>query len=524
VSMRCAAMGALLASALLVSCGGGSGAATEGAATEPAPSSSPPPSAYGKVELVQVSRVFTAGADLEQTIWETPADGDFQIGSQAKISVDGEPTALTELSIAAGELVLLAGVAHATEDFPEVVNVAQVQIDHVLDGPIEVIDQQHSQLVVLGVTVEIGPGTYFNLDGEDLQFSSSDIDLTELKAGDRIAVSGNVSLLGRVIASRITRSSRADELVNAYITKVDLAQQQFSIANLTIEYAGAQLQGLENGGPMVGQRVRVRGTLAQTPGVLLASSVVGLQMALPGSAGYRAALSGLVTQATPGSHTPYVVQVEGYSTTVQSVSQPDYCGPPIVNSLAHIEGTLEADGTVSANYLCSYSVSPWPTVGIRGPISAIDPEHGTLTVLGFDVQPTLATQFQSADNLLVAPPVMQVGEIVDVDGDRGAADGTVLAVTLQAFTGAADSVVQVHGFGFQRADPLVYVLGRAIRLTTNTTFGGLLSSWTESDFFANAFPRAFHDCGAAFFFHVDQGADGALSATSISESVDVSVC
>jgi hypothetical protein len=283
------------------------------------------------------------------------------------------------------------------------------------------------------------------------------------------------------------------------------------IGALTVDYSSASLQDFPNDSPNIRDRVRVRGSLTAA-GVLNASALNYVSQQLPGEPGSAAFLDSFVTSVTSSTS----AEVNGH-TIILSGDQ--VCaGPPIAYQLVQVQGLLQADGTATAHEFCEYSYAA--DVEITGTLSAIDPTLGTLSVLGFAIQPSLVTSVNAAGGAALSAADLRVGDHIVAGGTSGGIDATVLATFLQEDSSQATSIhAERAQLRFQ--SPLVYVLGRPITITPATAFNNFNPPTDMASFFKNPnFPHLFPDCGPPdFLFSVTQNPDGSLTALSVTAVV-----
>ncbi|KHD05986.1 hypothetical protein PN36_23515 [Candidatus Thiomargarita nelsonii] len=220
-----------------MACGGGSDANVAGGGIGGTGMSSGPISAFGSI--------FVNGIefDTDDTI----------------IIVNGQETTESELKI--GMVVQVEGTIVPDSNTG---NASRISFNENVKGPIQEID--NNTLIILGQTVTVDRLTVF--DGI--------IELTELKVGDVVNVSGLVDADGTIHATLIVReSSTAEFEVVGQVEQLDLAKQTFVIGSLTIDYS--QVLILEVTGSVLnnGLMVEVQGQFAGAfpDDVLMASRV-----------------------------------------------------------------------------------------------------------------------------------------------------------------------------------------------------------------------------------------------------------
>ena len=130
-----------------------------------------------------------------------------------------------------------------------------IDVDESVVGPIAAIDTTNSVVTVLGQTVKINTGTSFSMNIQPA-------DLSGLKVGDTIRVSGLIDSSGNIVASRIELNGASAPLqVLGTVSGLDTAAHTFKINALVVNYSSANLTGFAGGQPSDGDLVEVQGTM-----------------------------------------------------------------------------------------------------------------------------------------------------------------------------------------------------------------------------------------------------------------------
>jgi hypothetical protein len=426
--------------------------------------------------------------------WGTANWGpDVMLAPSATVLIDGVHVPADGLTVDADEIALVTGVLTFDPPYDQLglLTAGRIEIAHLLDGPIDAIDLGHAVATVLGMTVY--------LDGQTL------LEPSTLQVGMRVRVSGHPTPFGGVAATLIARSNASGEyLVTHFISSIDPGSKQLKIGGVSVDYTAAMLQEFSAAGPQAGDHVRVRGSLSGT--TLVASSMTYISPHLPSSAGNLVSLLGIVTAVA----SPSEVSVDGYAVSVTDVAI-KACGvSPQLGIAATLDGTLQPSGDILAADFCGawLGVRDYKkNVTITGPLDAIDPNFGTLSVLGFNVQPGYATPL---------PSDIKIGDVVQSWGFPSAVPGVLLSNSVGPAPGQTPTIDAYHGL-IAYADPFIYVLGHPITIAPDVTFA-LPVPMTRSAFFSpsqNGIAQETNaNCGDAYDFiiPVDRAADGSLTA------------
>ena len=130
----------------------------------------------------------------------------------------------------------------------------EVDVDEAVIGPIDKIDTTGGTVTVLAQIVKINAGTSFS---KDIQPA----DITGLKTGDVIHVSGMTDSSGAIVATRIEKGSASSPLqVVGTVAGLNAGSHTFMINALTVDYSSANLTGFASGAPSNGDVVEAQGT------------------------------------------------------------------------------------------------------------------------------------------------------------------------------------------------------------------------------------------------------------------------
>jgi predicted regulator of Ras-like GTPase activity (Roadblock/LC7/MglB family) len=166
------------------------------------------------------------------------------------VEIDGKPASLEALKI--GQIV--QGVAQTKSGK---LNLATIEIQHAVTGPISAINHAQETLTVLGQKVRL------NLGGDKNAIKA----FTTLKAGDMINVSGLRQTDGTIIATRVDQKSDEDRsLVRGTVTAVSATTIRVG------DFDVPRLPGDKTPAPKTGEHVTVSGRMingAFTPEALV---------------------------------------------------------------------------------------------------------------------------------------------------------------------------------------------------------------------------------------------------------------
>lgn len=376
---------------------------------------------------------------------------DVQVGETTTITANGRTADFDELR--PGRVVL---VRH------EPGNTAATRIDayDLLVGPLDAVDPATARLVVMGqrviVTGHTAVGRSFVQDGA----------LAELLPGSSVAVSGHVTATGEVLATRIDTAADNDVLLRGLIRSADEALGRLRIGGVDVYYRQATWDSRDfpEGMPMVGDEVIVRAHAGPTGGVLAADSVEYVPRWFGATAGMRVQLNAVITRRTSSQ------EFDVAGRTVQLACQIHACEDADEHLLENAEVQFSGEMTVGGSLIGSLAAQDYGSraVSLTGPVSAIDPATGALTVLGFRVQPSELTRWIDEDGAAAAAMSandLRVGDTVDASGTYGGIPGLLLTSSVRRVSARGP---EIRGWQLVRDEPEIVMLGRSI-LTDATT-------------------------------------------------------
>lgn len=216
-------------------------------------------------------------------------------------------------------------------------------------GPVEAIDAEHGQAIVLGQTVMTDSGTAYAASGG----------LQAIQVGSRAQVSGFRDADGRIVATRIEAAGAGAALqVSGQVAGLDLANRLFVLDRLTVDYSNALVMNLAGGMPTAGAAVVVRGALAN--GLLRAETITD-----PPDPGFdtpdrRAHASGWVTQVGQGDF-----RIHGGRVTVNASTRyvQGTATDLRANAFVTVDGWVSGDGRSIRAQRVTFGRLPASTVG-----------------------------------------------------------------------------------------------------------------------------------------------------------------
>jgi hypothetical protein len=171
------------------------------------------------------------------------------------VEIDGKPASLEALKI--GQIV--QGVAR-TKDGK--LNLATLEIQHAVTGPISAVDRDGETLTVLGQKVRV------NLGGDKAAVAA----FKTLKAGDMVDVSGLRQADGTIVATRVDQKADADRMI-VRGTVASVTPTSIRVGTIDIPLTGDAAPPLK-----AGDRVLAAGRMVN--GKFMSDAIVG-EAALP---------------------------------------------------------------------------------------------------------------------------------------------------------------------------------------------------------------------------------------------------
>lgn len=295
----------LMCLAVLGACGGGGG------------SSPPPIPPLPSPEALSAVGVITAldSATVNGVRYETDA---------TTVMVNGSDAIVADLKV--GQIVALEGEINfggdtGTANF--------IGYNATVIGPVENIDAELSQLVVMGQTVRTDANTVFDPSIDPDTFAGLTVDSTA-------QISGFLNAAGEVIATLVEPdTTTTDVQLIGSVAGLDLANMLFTLNRLTVDYGDATLIDLPGGEPANGMFVAVRGALVS--GILEVDEIESLYDSDGGTPGERAQAQGPITRF--GSPTDF--DVNGFPVTTDGNT--DFASGTISDLQANAEVIIDGE-------------------------------------------------------------------------------------------------------------------------------------------------------------------------------------
>jgi len=170
---------------------------------------------------------------------------------------------------------------------------------------------------------------------------------------------------------------------------------------------------------------------------------------------------------------------------------------------------------------------------VQGTIQAIDPNYGTISILGFTAQPSLTTRVMDSDGSALTLGDLKVGDAIAVDGTYGSVPGLIEASGILRIKGVLQPIVQTRVLHVSVADPIFYIHddgnntyahGWPINTDASTAYHGLTRTQFFSSYGAGYFPGSDIHCLPLLTVSVRMNADGSLTALSITETFKLDWC
>jgi hypothetical protein len=353
--------------ALVVACGGG-GSGMSGTST-----------AMGTAPVMATGTITGFGSVYVNGVH-------FQTTS-ATIRKNGQVVAQSALKV--GQIARVKGSKNASDGTG---TADSVDVEENVVGPIATMDTALNTLTVLGQTVTIDAGTSFSSDVQPA-------DITGLKGGDFVEVSGMTAADGTITATRIERDASAGTLqVLGTVASVDTTAHRFMINALIVNYSAANLTGFTSGQPANGDLVEVQGTTFDSATTTLTATGVAKQMSDVQEAGGHGDMEreGLITRFA--SATDFDVADEPVTTTSATVYHNGTAADLALNVKVEVEGSLNSSNVLVADVI---SFDRNGGVELQSNVTAVDKTAGTLTVLGVQITVDSTTRFEDKSSAQV---------------------------------------------------------------------------------------------------------------------------
>ena len=313
-------MAVLVTTAMLTACsGGGVDVSIEGNVNTTIPP-------------IQDSEAVVAHGEITGLGGITVNDVRYQTGL-AMVTVNGEPGFMSDLR--QGQLVTLSG--RINEDgLTGTAN--SVRFDANVVGPVDGVDTDNQQLIVMGQSVTTDADTQFGGGIDPATYDG-------LSVGDMAQVSGYADATGTIRATRIDPApADAQSQVIGTVVDLDLANLLFRINRLTVDYSNALVIDLPGGAPANAMDVKIFGTIAA--GRFEVERLV-VAPALTGSTGQRVQTAGVITRFTSAADFDlgHVIVAADAGTAYQGGNSGDLA----LNAELVIDGNFASNGRIAAD-------------------------------------------------------------------------------------------------------------------------------------------------------------------------------
>lgn len=433
---------------LLAACGDGGGPERLSERPPPTPPPVVTPPVPAKPDIVLGVIAFEVGGS--RVVLRTGLD--VQVGESTTITANGRTANFDELR--PGRVVVIQY---------EPGNSAPQRIDayDLLVGPLESVDPATARLVVMGQRVVVTGHTAVG------QSSVQDGALAALQPGSPVAVSGHVTATGEVLATRIDASADDGRLLRGLVRSADAGTRRLKIGGVEVDYGQAawHSEDFPAGVPAVGDEIIVRAHAEPAAGAFAADSIDYVPRWFGATAGTRVELNAVITRRA--STQQFEVAGRPVQLTCYIYACDDVAEHLLENVEARFSGGMTDDGTLFGDLVAEDYRSR--SVSLTGPVSAIDPVTGALTLFGFRIQPSELTSW--TDDSGAAAPTMsandlRVGDTVDASGTYGGIPGLLFASSVRRVSAIGPGI---RGWQFVRDEPKIVMLGRSILTDATTT-------------------------------------------------------
>lgn len=170
--------------------------------------------------------------------------------NHATVTINGWPGTVSDLR--RGQVITIRGQIHGGS-FSGTAD--RIEYDARLIGPVQSLDSSDNRLIVMGQTVISGPDTVFAAGINPSNYAG-------LSIGSSVEVSGFARVDGTIVATRIDPSGDNAKLqLIGEVTDLDLANLQFTVNQLTVDYSGALVINLPGGAPSNGTIIKMIGDI-----------------------------------------------------------------------------------------------------------------------------------------------------------------------------------------------------------------------------------------------------------------------
>ena len=382
----------------------------------------------------------------------------------AQIGIDGQPG--TEAQLSVGDVVTVVGTVNADG---KTGTAGQVTFGGNVAGTVDQVNVPTQTLVVLGQTVLVTASTVFDA-------STSPADITGIKPGTSIEVSGFANSFGQLVASHIHLLPAAGTLrVEGVAQALNTTAHTFQVNALLVDYSAVTPSGTLADGSIVG----VEGSGFSASGALQATAVE-VAPAVAATPNSQGEVEGIITSFTSNAD----FMINGLHVTTDAGTQFTLNGATLgVNARVAVEGSFDSSGNLVAATL---EALPEGGALVRGVVQAL-PASGTLTVLGVTVTTDPRTKLEDDSSLRLRPfhlSDLQVGDYVEARGRVG------IGATLNAevlVRQAPNSLAFLQDTATNVSSVTLTLLGVTVVVSSQTQYSGSDGApLTAAQFFAQA--------------------------------------
>ena len=389
-------------------------------------------------------------------------------------------TTVAQTGLAVGEVALVRGREDTQTGQGEA---DSVDVEDSVVGPITTITG--NQLTVLGQTISVTANT---------SFGPGIADLTALKGGDSIEVSGLPGMGGLIMATRIGRAE-SNEPLQVLGTVGTVSATTFMINGLTVDFSTANVSGFK---PATGDLVIARGTVFDATAVKLTATALRLAETDRDeqAAGGLGEEEGLITSFT--SAMEFQVAGAKVTTTASTVFKGGVATDLAVNVRVEVRGTLDANKVLMADVV---EIEHIAVIALAATVSGVNTTMNTLTVLGVTISVDTNTRFEDESNAqlqMFALKDVMMNDTVLVRGyEKPAGSGMVLATRLVRLPPLPLMNVGVRGPFTASTATQFNILSITIDATSAKFFGKGGQSLTAAEFFTQAVGQVVDVLGTA---------------------------
>lgn len=361
---------------------------------------------------------------------------------------DDNPAVESDLKV--GHMVLVQGTI---DDDLTTGTADSVAFDDAVKGPVDSIDLPLNQLVVLGQTILVRPGTSF-----DDNISSAS--LNGLTVADIVEVYGFFTATGEIEATRIEIKPPGTQFeVHGTVSNHNAANLMFSINNLNVDYTNALLDNFPGGQISDGDFVEAKGMNLGAAGELLATKVELEGTGITGEEGAHVEVEGFITRFV--SDMDFDVAGIAVTTTGATIYEGGVAADLGLNVKVEVEGDLDANDVLVADKV---DIRRGKVIRATATVDSVDAGSGSLIMLGITVSTDTLTRFEDKSSADVRPLTIadiNAGDYLEVrGGESPAGGGRILATIIERVD--VDSRTILQGFVTNVADPTLTIMGVTI--------------------------------------------------------------